>query len=336
MTNLIIPENYQSSLDIVQTQRAIKEIKNFFQESLSIALNLSRVSAPLFVTKRSGLNDNLNGIERPVSFSTLESPEEGIEIVQSLAKWKRMALKNYGFKPHTGLYADMNAIRRDEIADNTHSYYVDQWDWEKVICPEDRTLDYLYETVQKIYHVFRQTNDYIIYHYPQYQQFLPKDITFITSEELLALYPDKTSEERENAFVKEKGAIFVSQIGGQLSNGMPHDKRSPDYDDWALNGDLIIYNPILQTGLELSSMGIRVNPASMLSQLKERSAMDRLSLEYHSMLMDGQLPLTIGGGIGQSRMCMLFMQKAHIGEVQASVWSENMKRACEESGIHLL
>ncbi|MDO5718120.1 MAG: aspartate--ammonia ligase [Tissierellia bacterium] len=336
MEKLIIPEGYTSSLDVVKTQKAIKEIKDFFQTNLAYALNLSRVSAPLFVKKSSGLNDNLSGIERPVSFETIEVKETELEIVQSLAKWKRLALKRYGFEPNTGLYADMNAIRRDEICDNTHSYYVDQWDWEKVITEDMRTIDYLHMVVKKIYNVFVQTDDFITYHYPQYHHFLPHEITFINSQELLDLYPDLDPVERENAFVKEKGAIFITQIGGKLSNGQPHDGRSPDYDDWELNGDLIIYNPILDSGLEMSSMGIRVDPDSLIKQLKETGEMQRLELDYHSMLVDGKLPLTIGGGIGQSRMCMLFMQKAHIGEVQASVWPEPMMRACENAGIHLL
>lgn len=336
MQNLIIPDGYKSSLDVIKTQKAIKEIKDFFQNSLAYALNLSRVSAPLFVKRSSGLNDNLSGIERPVSFDTLEEHDSELEIVQSLAKWKRLALLKYDFEPNTGLYADMNAIRRDEVCDNTHSYYVDQWDWEKVITKDMRTLDYLYEVVRKIYSVFVQTDDFITYHYPQYEHFLPDEITMITAQELYDLYPDLEPEERENAFVKEKGAIFISQIGGKLSNGEPHDGRAPDYDDWELNGDIILYNPILDSGLELSSMGIRVDPSSLIKQLKEKNEMQRLELEYHSMLADGKLPLTIGGGIGQSRMCMIFMQKAHIGEVQASIWPEPMMRACENSGIHLL
>lgn len=336
MERLIIPDGYKSSLDVVKTQKAIKDIKDFFQTNLAYALNLSRVSAPLFVKKSSGLNDNLSGVERPVSFNTLEEQDSELEIVQSLAKWKRMALLKYDFEPNTGLYADMNAIRRDEICDNTHSYYVDQWDWEKVITEDMRTMEYLEMVVRKIYGVFVQTDDFITYHYPQYSHFLPPEITFITSQELYDLYPDLTAEERENAFVKEKGAIFVSQIGHNLSHGKPHDGRAPDYDDWNLNGDIIIYNPILDSGLEMSSMGIRVDPSSLIRQLKEKNEMRRLELEYHSMLADGKLPLTIGGGIGQSRMCMLFMQKAHIGEVQASIWPENMMRACENAGIHLL
>ncbi|MDO5690009.1 MAG: aspartate--ammonia ligase [Tissierellia bacterium] len=336
MGELFIPEGYKSSLNVVETQKAIKSIKDFFQKNLAYALNLSRVSAPLFVKKSSGLNDSLNGVERPVSFQTLEEPGSDIEIVHSLAKWKRFALKNYDYQLNTGLYADMNAIRRDEVTDNTHSYYVDQWDWEKVISKEDRTVEYLRDTVERIYRVFTQTDDFITYHYPHYKHFLPKDITFITAQELLELYPDLTPTQRENAFVKEKGAIFVMQIGGNLSNGLPHDGRAPDYDDWELNGDLIIWNPILQSGLEMSSMGIRVSPESLIQQLKATDQMDRLELEYHSLLVNGKLPYTIGGGIGQSRMCMLFMQKAHIGEVQASIWPEPMMRACENAGIHLL
>lgn len=334
MTELFIPKDYNSSLDIVATQEAIKNIKDFFQVSLAYGLNLTRVSAPLFVEKNSGLNDNLSGKERPVGFDSLQGTD--LEIVQSLAKWKRLALKEYEFKENTGLYADMNAIRRDEVPDNTHSYYVDQWDWEKVITKDMRNPDYLFFVVEKIYSSFIQTADFITYHYPQYDKVLPNEITMISSQELLDLYPDLSSEERENAFAKEKGAIFVYQIGHELSNGKPHDKRSPDYDDWLLNGDIIFYNPILEKGLELSSMGIRVDSEKLDEQLKLAEADDRRSLMYHKMLLNGELPLTIGGGIGQSRMCMFFMQKAHIGEVQASVWPKEMVKACKEGGIYLL
>lgn len=334
MENLFIPKDYESSLNIVETQKAIKEIKDFFQRSLALALNLSRVSAPLFVKSSSGLNDNLSGIERPVTFDSKAG--ENLEIVHSLAKWKRTALAKYDFKVNTGLYADMNAIRRDEVVDNTHSYYVDQWDWEKVITSDMRNVDYLKKIVRKIYTVFTQTDDFITYHYPQYKKILPEEVTFITSQELLDLYPNLSTEERENAYVKEKGAIFIIGIGKELSNGKPHDKRSPDYDDWDLNGDLIIYNPILERGLELSSMGIRVDKEALLKQLEKSSCMNRLELDYHKDLINDKLPLTIGGGIGQSRMCMLFMQKAHIGEVQASVWPEEMIKACNEAKINLL
>lgn len=334
MNNLIIPKNYKSSLDVIATQEAIKEIKDFFQMSLAYALNLERVSAPLFVEKSSGLNDNLTGSERPVSFDSKNG--ENLEIVQSLAKWKRIALKKYNYKAGTGLYADMNAIRRDEIPDNTHSYYVDQWDWEKVIKKEERSEDYLRHIVNKIYNVFIQTDDFITYHYPQYDKVLPDEITFISSQELLDLYPDLSPEEREDAYVKEKGAVFIYQIGHPLSNGKAHDKRSPDYDDWLLNGDIIFYNPILEKSLELSSMGIRVDSKTLDKQLNLANANDRRELDYHKMLLNNELPLTIGGGIGQSRMCMFFMQKAHIGEVQASVWPKDMVEVCEESGIILL
>lgn len=334
MKNLIIPQNYESSLDIVGTQEAIKEIKDFFQSALAYALNLTRVSAPLFVERKSGLNDTLSGKERPVAFDSLEGAD--LEIVQSLAKWKRLALKRYGFKPHTGLYADMNAIRRDEICDNTHSYYVDQWDWEKIITEDENHEDYLRHVVKKIYNVFIQTDDFITYHYPQYKRFIPDEISFITSQDLLDLYPDLSPVEREDAYAKEKGAIFVSQIGHLLSDGHPHDKRSPDYDDWNLNGDLIVYNPVLGRSLELSSMGIRVDAKTLDRQLDLAGDGDKRDLDYHKMLLAGDLPLTIGGGIGQSRMCMFFMQKAHIGEVQSSVWPKEMEKACEEAGIILL
>lgn len=334
MKNLIIPENYESSLDVVGTQEAIKEIKDFFQSALAYALNLTRVSAPLFVERTSGLNDTLSGKERPVAFDSLEGAD--LEIVQSLAKWKRLALKRYGFKPHTGLYADMNAIRRDEICDNTHSYYVDQWDWEKIITEDENNEDYLRHVVKKIYNVFIQTDDFITYHYPQYKKFIPTEISFITSQDLLDLYPGLSPVEREDAYAREKGAIFVSQIGHPLSDGQPHDKRSPDYDDWNLNGDLIVYNPVLDRSLELSSMGIRVDAKTLDKQLDLAGANDKRELDYHKMLLNGDLPLTIGGGIGQSRMCMYFMQKAHIGEVQSSVWPEEMEKACEEAGIILL
>lgn len=334
MKNLIIPKNYTSSLDVIATQEAIKEIKDFFQMSLAYALNLERVSAPLFVETSSGLNDNLTGSERPVSFNSKNG--ESLEIVQSLAKWKRIALKKYNYKEGTGLYADMNAIRRDEIPDNTHSYYVDQWDWEKVIKKEQRNKDYLRHIVNKIYNVFIQTDDFITYHYPQYDKVLPDEITFVSSQELLDLYPSLSPEEREDAYVKEKGAIFIYQIGHPLSNGEAHDKRSPDYDDWLLNGDIVFYNPILERSLELSSMGIRVDSETLNKQLDLADANDRRYLDYHQMLLNDELPLTIGGGIGQSRMCMFFMQKAHIGEVQASVWPKDMVEACEDSGIILL
>lgn len=334
MQNLIIPKDYKSSLDVVATQLAIKNIKDFFQKSLAYALNLKRVSAPLFVETASGYNDNLTGSERPVSFETTDGSQ--LEIVQSLAKWKRAALKEYGFKEGTGLYADMNAIRKNEIPDNTHSYYVDQWDWERVISPDQRNEDYLKYIVEKVYRVFVQTDDYITYHYPQYEKVLPKEITYITSQELLDLYPDLDPEGREDAYVKEKGAIFVSQIGHALSDDKPHDVRSPDYDDWLLNGDIIFYNPILKRSLELSSMGIRVDSQTLDKQLSLAGADDRRELKYHQMLLNDELPLTIGGGIGQSRMCMYYMQKAHIGEVQASVWPEDVKKACTDGGIILL
>ncbi len=334
MENLIIPDGYKSSLDVVKTQKAIKEIKDFFQKSLAYALNLERASAPLFVASNSGLNDNLTGNQSPVSFVTKDGYD--LEIVHSLAKWKRYALKKYGYKVGSGLYTDMNAIRKDEDLSNIHSYYVDQWDWELVIKKEDRNLEFLRSIVRKIYRVFLQTDEFIQYTYPYYDRFLPKEITIIDSQELLDLYPDLSPGKREDAIAREKGAVFIEKIGWNLSNGKPHDFRSPDYDDWALNGDLILYNPVLDNALELSSMGIRVDEKALMNQLAKASQRHRLTQSYHQMLMKGELPLTIGGGIGQSRMCMLLMQKAHIGEVQASVWPNYIIEACQAAGIELL
>ena len=336
MANFTIPPHYQAPYGIMDTERAIKFIKDFFEKELSKALNLTRISAPLFVKQSSGLNDNLNGVERPVSFQMKEAPEETIEIIHSLAKWKRLALKRYGIPQGEGIYTDMNAIRRDEVLDNTHSIYVDQWDWEKVITKEERNLDYLKETVEKIYKVFLKTEEMLVNKYPKYKKFLPEKVTFITSQELEDIYPDLSAEERENKFAKEKGAIFIMQIGKILNSGEKHDGRAPDYDDWELNGDLIMWNPVLDRALELSSMGIRVDENSLLKQLKISNLEERKELEYHKMLLNGELPLTIGGGIGQSRICMFLLQKAHIGEVQASIWTDEMIKICEENGMNLL
>lgn len=336
MGTILIPEKYDSKYGIMDTEKAIKDIKDFFERELAKALNLTRISAPLFVKKFTGLNDNLNGIERPVSFEMKEMPEDTIEIVHSLAKWKRLALKRYGLNVGEGIYADMNAIRRDEDLDNTHSIYVDQWDWEKVITKENRNLDFLKETVQKIFEVFKQTENMITEKYNKLEKFLPEEVTFITSQELENLYPELTSEEREHKFAKEKGAIFIMQIGKILNSGERHDRRSPDYDDWNLNGDLIMWNPVLDGALELSSMGIRVDEVSLLNQLKELGLEERLELEYHKLLSNGELPLTIGGGLGQSRICMFLLQKAHIGEVQASIWSDDILEMAEKNGIDLL
>ncbi len=326
---------YKSKLDVLQTQSIIRSLRHKFEEHLCDALNLSRVSAPLFVKQNSGLNDNLSGVERPVTFDILQSGEV-VEVVHSLAKWKRMALGKYGFKLHTGLYTDMNAIRRDERCDNIHSLYVDQWDWEKVISTEDRTVDFLKDTVRRIYAAILATADFVERKYACLENYLPRNIKFITSEELLQKYPHLSSKDRENAIAKEYGAVFLMQIGSRLSNGEKHDGRAPDYDDWALNGDLLIYNKVLDSALEISSMGIRVDKQSLLSQLESENALDRLELPFHKALMNDELPLTIGGGIGQSRLCMLLLQKAHIGEVHASVWPDEEIKRCKEMGIELL
>lgn len=326
---------YKAKLNVLETQRAIRSLRHRFEENLCDALNLSRASAPLFVKRGSGLNDDLNGVERPVSFDIADGGEI-VEVVHSLAKWKRMALGSYGFKMHTGLYTDMNAIRRDEKCDNIHSIYVDQWDWEKVISSADRNEEYLKDTVRRIYAAVLNTADGIERKYPILENYLPRDIEFITTEELLKLYPDKTPKERENAIAKKYGAVFLMKIGGKLSNGEKHDGRAPDYDDWELNGDILIYNRITEAAFEISSMGIRVDKESLVSQLERENKLDRLSLPFHKSLMEDKLPLTIGGGIGQSRLCMLILQKAHIGEVHASVWPESEIERCKEQGIELL
>ena len=326
---------YKSKLNVLETQGIIRSLRHKFEEHLCDALNLRRVSAPLFVKRGSGLNDDLSGVERPVSFDILQSGEV-VEVVHSLAKWKRMALGKYGFSMHTGLYTDMNAIRRDETCDSIHSLYVDQWDWEKVICESDRTVDFLIDTVKRIYAAILLTADFVERRYPELDNYLPRDIKFITSQELLDKYPTLTAKERENAITKEYGAVFLMQIGGRLSNGEKHDGRAPDYDDWSLNGDLLVYNRVLDSALELSSMGIRVDKETLLSQLTAENKLDRLELPFHKALVNDQLPLTIGGGIGQSRLCMQILQKAHIGEVHASVWPETELKKCEDLGIELL
>ncbi|MBQ7591015.1 MAG: aspartate--ammonia ligase [Clostridia bacterium] len=336
MRGLYIPSGYRSQLTARQTQIAIKKIKDFFQTDLANQLNLRRVSAPLFVNRSSGLNDNLSGWERPVSFDMLCSPGEEFEIVQSLAKWKRMALGRYGFAVGEGLYTDMNAIRRDETTDNIHSVFVDQWDWEKVIEKDRRTEETLRTTVRYIYDALRQTENYIADDYGFIGHLLPPDITFVTSQELEDRYPGLDPHGREKAAAKEYGAVFIEQIGGALRSGKPHDGRAPDYDDWTLNGDLMVYYPLLDMALELSSMGIRVDGAALLRQLDEAGCPERASLPFHSALLRGELPYTIGGGIGQSRMCMFFLHKAHIGEVQASCWPADTVKACEENNIFLL
>ena len=326
---------YKSKLTVLETQGIIRSLRHKFEEHLCDALNLRRVSAPLFVMRGSGLNDDLSGVERPVSFDILQSGEV-VEVVHSLAKWKRMALGKYGFSMHTGLYTDMNAIRRDETCDNIHSLYVDQWDWEKVISDADRTVEFLQDTVKRIYSAILLTADFVERRHPELDNYLPRDIKFITSQELLDRYPNLTAKERENAVAKEYGAVFLMQIGGRLSNGEKHDGRAPDYDDWALNGDLLVYNRVLDSALELSSMGIRVDRETLVKQLTAENKLDRLELPFHKSLMNGELPLTIGGGIGQSRLCMQILQKAHIGEVHASVWPEEEIKKCKELGIELL
>lgn len=336
MSKLIKPKNYAPTIPPMETQRAIKKIKDYFQQELAYGLNLRRVSAPLFVAPETGLNDNLNGVERRVSFTILDMDEKTVEIVQSLAKWKRMALGKYGIKPGHGIYTDMNAIRRDEELDNIHSLYVDQWDWEKVITKEQRTTEYLHETVTTIYNAVKNLGDYVNRLYRDIQTELPNEIYFITSQELEDLYPDKTPKERENLITKAHGAVFIEKIGGTLKSGEKHDGRSPDYDDWELNGDILLWNDVLDIAFEITSMGIRVDSDAMERQLKLAGAEDRNNLSFQSAVLNGELPLSIGGGIGQSRLCMFFLRKAHIGEVQVSVWPKEMDEECRKANIFLL
>lgn len=324
---IVIPEGYKSSLTIYETQTAIGFIKRCFEEALVGSLKLKRVSAPLFVNSNSGLNDDLSGVERPVSFDIPSYGGRG-EVVHSLAKWKRMALHNYDFRVGNGLYADMNAIRRDEVLDNTHSIYVDQWDWERVIEREQRTIDYLKFTVQQIVNAMCEVSMRLHTKYPAVDIYISPEVSFVTSQELEDLYPELDSEEREHAYVKEHPTTFIIQIGDVLKSGKPHDFRAPDYDDWALNGDLLFWHEPLGRAMELSSMGIRVDGTSMKSQLKKSGKEDRLKYEFHQMVINDQLPLTIGGGIGQSRMCMLLLGKAHVGEVQVSLWDDETVAAC--------
>ncbi len=335
MSKTYIPEGYKPLLDKYDTQLAISYIKKTFQSEFASALNLKRVSAPLFVTEGSGLNDNLSGIERPVSF---DIPAAGIDaqIVHSLAKWKRLALKRYDFKVGEGLYTDMNAIRRDEELDNLHSIYVDQWDWEKIITEETRTIDYLKLMVESIVSAICNTNERLKAHFPQLNTNLSRKVAFITTQELLDMYPNLSPKERENAFTKEHRTAFIMQIGGALSNGKPHDGRAPDYDDWSLNGDIFFWNDTLNQAVEISSMGIRVNPEALDRQLNISGHNERRGLSFHKMLLSGLLPLTVGGGIGQSRLCMLMMGSAHIGEVQSSIWDEETLHTCKEAGIRIL
>ena len=336
MSELILPENYSSPLDYMETQRAIKKIKDFFQSELAYGLSLRRVSSPRFVAAGSGLNDDLNGVERKVEFTSLDMDEREIEVVQSLAKWKRMALGKYGIRPGHGIYADMDAIRRDEELDNLHSMYVDQWDWEKVITKEQRTDGYLEDVVRKLYIALKNLGDFVNRHYPEIRTELPNEIFFITAQELEDMYPDKTPKEREDLITKEKRAVFIKQIGGKLKSGEKHDGRAPDYDDWELNGDILLWCDVLEKSFEISSMGIRVDEESMIRQLRIANAMDRASLPFHKAILNKELPYSIGGGIGQSRLCMYFLRKAHIGEVQVSVWPDDMIKKCKAAGIQLL
>lgn len=336
MGTIYIPDGYKSPQTIRETEVAIKEVKDYFERAIANALNLTRVSAPLFVKPETGLNDNLNGVERPVAFDIKEQDGKVVEIVHSLAKWKRKALKEYGFMPGEGLYTDMTAIRRDEETDNLHSIYVDQWDWEKVITRETRTIETLKETVFRIYMAIKQTEYYMCGKYHFMDPFLPNEITFVTTQELEDMYPDKTQKERETLITKKYGAVFLMQIGDKLKSGKIHDGRAPDYDDWAMNGDILVYYPVLGSSLELSSMGIRVDAASMKSQLKKANCEDRAELPFQKAILNDELPLTIGGGIGQSRICMFFLQRAHIGEVQSSIWPEDVVTEAKAHGVNLL
>lgn len=336
MAKIFIPEDYRPELDLKHTQMAIKRIKDFFQEQISVQLNLRRVTAPLFVDPLSGLNDNLNGVERPVSFDIKEMGGKNFEVVHSLAKWKRMALKRYGFEVGEGIYTDMNAIRRDEDTDNIHSIYVDQWDWEKIINKSDRNEDFLRITVKSVYEALRLTEKYAANKYRYIEAILPEEITFITSQELVDRYPGLDAKGRELAAAKEFGAIFVMKIGDVLSNGEKHDGRAPDYDDWELNGDILVYYPVLDIALELSSMGIRVDEDSLASQLKKAGCPERAELPFQKQILNKELPYTVGGGIGQSRMCMFFLRKCHIGEVQASVWTDEEVNYAAQKGVTIL
>lgn len=345
MSKLIKPKNYTPLIGLLQTERGIKMIKEFFQQNLSTGLSLHRVTGPLFVLGGMGINDDLNGVEHPVSFPIKDLGDRRAEVVHSLAKWKRLTLAQYGFEPGYGIYTDMNAIRADEELDNLHSLYVDQWDWERVITPEDRNIDFLKCIVKRIYAALKRTEFMVYEAYPQLKPILPDEIYFIHSEELRRLYPDKTPKEREHIITREKGAVFIIGIGCPLGDGKPHDMRAPDYDDYTtegenglpgLNGDLLVWDDVLEVALELSSMGIRVNKETLLYQLKQSGKEDRLNLYFHRRLMNGTLPLSIGGGIGQSRLCMYYLRKAHIGEIQASIWPEGMREECEKLNITLI
>ena len=335
MSNLIFPAGYRSALNLRQTQQAIKLTKDAFQSRLATALHLDRVTAPVILTAGSGLNDDLSGVERKVSFTMKNQPGEA-EVVQSLAKWKRVALSRYGYAPGEGIYTDMNAIRRDDDVDNLHSLFVDQWDWEKVITAEERNLSTLKKTVTAIVGVLADVNALIKSVYPALEGEVNRDVTFITAEQLLRRYPALSQKARENAITREKGTVCLIGIGDPLSNGVPHDSRAPDYDDWTLNCDILVWDDVLETALEISSMGVRVNAESLRRQLSAAGVPERAAFPYHKAILEDRLPFTIGGGIGQSRICMLVLQKAHIGEVQASVWPETMIRDCEAHGIMLL
>lgn len=345
MSKLIRPKGYWPLLDIQQTEQGIKTIKEFFQMNLSTELRLRRVTAPLFVLKGLGINDDLNGVERPVTFPIKDLGEAQAEVVHSLAKWKRLTLAKYHVEPGYGIYTDMNAIRADEELDNLHSLYVDQWDWEAVMTKEQRNLDFLKSIVRRIYSAILRTEYLVCERYPVIKPFLPEEIHFIESEDLLQMYPDKSVKEREDLIAKEYGAVFIIGIGGKLSDGKPHDGRAPDYDDWTstnsdgrsgLNGDIVIWYPVLNHAFELSSMGIRVDADALLRQLAISDHLERKELYFHKKLLAGELPLSIGGGIGQSRLCMMLLHKAHIGEIQASIWPEDMKKECDELGITIL
>ncbi|WP_338395600.1 aspartate--ammonia ligase [Fulvitalea axinellae] len=345
VNDLIFPKEYKATLSLREIERAVKLIKDLFEESLSSELKLRRFSAPLFVMKGTGINDDLNGSERAVSFPVMDMDDQRAEVVHSLAKWKRMTLADFGIEEGFGIYTDMNAIRADEVMDNTHSIYVDQWDWEKVMSESERTIAFLKQTVKKIYSTVKRVEYKVYEQYPHITPQLPETIHFISAEELLEKYPDLTPKERENKITKEHGAVFLMGIGGKLANGEKHDGRAPDYDDWStsneegfagLNGDILVWNPILETAYEISSMGIRVDKKAMEHQLQVESAEERKDLMFHRRLLSGEFPFSIGGGIGQSRLCMFLLQTAHIGEVQASLWPEDMREACQEKGIALM
>ena len=334
--SVYIPKHYRNLLGgVEQTEKAIKAVKDMFQVNLSAQLALLRVTAPMMVLSGQGINDDLNGVERPVKFPVKSMDEAPAEVVHSLAKWKRLKLAELGVEPGRGIYTDMNALRPDEDLDNIHSIYVDQWDWEKVMLPEQRTTEFLHKIVRRIYEAVKVTENKLYVEFPQIVPILPEEIYFITAEELLQRYPDKNPKERENAIAKEYGAVFIQGIGGKLSNGQSHDGRAADYDDWTLNGDILLWNPVLESAFEISSMGIRVNAEAMHRQLAERDQLWKEELYFHRLLLDGKLPQTIGGGIGQSRLCMFLLRKAHIGEIQSSIWPADMREACHAAGIEL-